>query len=172
MRSAKAPCAGFSRGWKRRFSCIISVDSVTLFSYFFRAMKEIIITTQAELDALPNAFEVETKIVITGNLTRVAKTPKKLWIIVSGSARIDCVSGSARIGDVSGSARIDCVSGSARIGDVSGSARIDCVSGSARIGDVRGSARIDYVRGSARIDYVRGSAVITIYGDNVFAAMC
>src|SRR5438094_900641 len=78
-------------------------------------MKEITITSQAEFDALPAEFSIDTIIVITGELSIVARTPQKARILVRGSARIGDVRGSARIGDVSGSARIDYVRDSAVI---------------------------------------------------------
>ena len=128
-------------------------------------MKEIIISTQAEWDALPAKFDSEVAIKITGQLREIKATPGNATVSVSGSARVGYVSGSARVDSVSDSARVDSVYDSARVDSVYGSARVGYVSGSARVDSVSGSARVDSVSDSARVGSVYGSASVgSVYG--------
>src|SRR5690606_19057745 len=86
------------------------------FECFGGRMNTITVKTQQEWDALPKSFEEFTKITIVGELSDIDSNPENSQVVVSDSARIGCVSDSARIDYVYGSASIGCVSDSARIG--------------------------------------------------------
>jgi len=146
-------------------------------------MKEIIVRTQAEFDAIKpdqdgyifveGGTEKQPIVIKTRFESAEIVVRGQAWADVGGSATIGYVRDSATIRDVGGSATIRYVGGSAIIGyvggsatirDVGGSATIRYVGGSATIRDVGGSATIRYVGGSAIIGYVGGSATIRYVG--------
>ena len=155
-------------------------------------MKEIIVKTQAEFDAIKTDQDgyifieggtEEQPIVIKTRFESAEIVVRgQAWADVGGSATIGHVGDNATIGYVRGSATIRDVYGSATIRGVYGSATIGYVYGSATIGhvgdnatighvgdnatigDVGGSATIRYVYGSATIRYVGGSATIRYVG--------
>ena len=78
-------------------------------------MKQIIIKSQEEFDALPNSFDELTKILITVNLERVTRSIQNGLIFVSDNATIQFVSGNATIQFVYDNATIQSVYDNATI---------------------------------------------------------
>ncbi len=81
-------------------------------------MKQIVVKTQAEYNALPDKFDEYTQIIILGDLEGVYKSFSNAEVYVGGSATIKDVGGSATINYVRGSATINYVRDSATIKDV------------------------------------------------------
>jgi hypothetical protein len=138
-------------------------------------VKELIIKTQAEYDALGE--DTEACVHIEGGTKaspmNLYKTLAKSYVYVRGNATIQDVRGNATIQDVCGNATIQDVCGNATIQDVCGNATIrrrgnatiQYVRGNATIQDVYGNATIQDVCGNATIQYVYGNATIkAVYG--------
>jgi hypothetical protein len=132
-------------------------------------VKELIIKTQAEYDALGE--DTEACVHIEGGTKaspmNLYKTLAKSYVYVRGNATIQDVRGNATIQDVCGNATIQDVCGNATIQYVYGNATIQYVYGNATIQYVYGNATIKAVYGLASILMVFSCAGITTYGYNI-----
>jgi hypothetical protein len=119
---------------------------------------KIIVTTQAELDAIPLDFKGEIR--ITGKINRICNNYPNVLVYVSDSATVNYVSGSATVNYVSGSATVNYVYGSATVNYVYGSATVKNVYGSATVKNVYGSACVLFAKGSSTIE-TRGRGIVS-----------
>ncbi|TAK65699.1 MAG: hypothetical protein EPO24_02190, partial [Bacteroidetes bacterium] len=89
-------------------------------------MKEIIISSQKEFNAIPSDFEGVIK--ITGIVEKINRRFEKAEMSIYGSAQVESISGSAQVKSISGSAQVKSIYDSAQVESISGSAQVKSIS--------------------------------------------
>ena len=134
-------------------------------------MKEIIVKTQQEWDALPEKFDQETRIVIDAEPDRIitlTKNKSNSYVDITGTSFVH-LSGvfivremreSSQVGEMRGSSQVGVMWGSSQVGVMWGSSQVGVMWESSQVREMRESSQVARCGKALRSRVMRGSSQV------------